>query len=78
MRIYCKQCQAVRETVFKCVEVAGRVFRECAVCAALMIVLPVDHLHSLDRELSGATPYKAVMVSTTAVSTGTVLPKSSD
>ena len=35
--------------------------------------LLADHPHSHDPEPSGETPYKAVMVSTTAISTGTIV-----
>lgn len=73
MQIFCEQCQAVRESVFKCVEVTGRVLRACAICASVLIVLPVDHLHSHDREPTGAPPKRLVVaMSTTASLSSTV------
>ena len=73
MRIYCPCCKDVRDAVFKCIGFAGRAICACAICAAVLLV---DHPHTLDPHPSGATPYRSVMVSTTAVSTGTVLPSS--
>jgi hypothetical protein len=71
VRIYCPYCQAVRDAAFKCIGFAGRAVCAYAICTTVLLA---DHPHTLDPHPSGATPYRAVMVSTIAVSTGTILP----
>jgi hypothetical protein len=69
MRLYCEKCQALRDTVFKCVEATGRVLLTCAF-SAMVLIAPADHPHGHDPEPTGPQPNRTITIQ----STGTISP----
>jgi hypothetical protein len=75
MKLDCKTCKDVRDAVVKCAEATGNFVCTCAMCAAVMFAVPVDHLHSHDREPVGPLLTHALIVrESTATDIVTPLP----
>jgi hypothetical protein len=73
MRVYCPKCQALRDTVYRCVEIMGRAaarfVQVCAVCSvALAPIGDEPHTHQESEPLSVPRIERVI-----ATSTGTSL-----
>jgi hypothetical protein len=68
MKLYCPNCKDIRETVFKCVEITGRVLKACAICA-FVLSMPVDDLHSHGRKPGMPQQARTIVVTSSTTAT---------